>query len=94
MTRRRRGSRYYAQLDPKKWARARRAAFERDGWRCRKCGAPGALEGHHVVSLEAGGDMYDLDNVISWCRNCHIRHHNPISPEVAAWKALVKDLIN
>ena len=52
-----------------RWKRARRAALERDGYRCRKCGrAAGRFEVDHVVPLEAGGAPYALDNLQSLCR--------------------------
>ena len=38
------------------WERIRRAAFERDGWRCCACGRPGRLEAHHVTPLHKGGE--------------------------------------
>ena len=62
-------------IDRRLWARSRRAAFDRDGWRCRKCGRPGRLEAHHVRALEHGGAPYDLDNLSTRCRSCHIDAH-------------------
>ena len=31
-----------------RWRKLRRTVLERDGWRCHRCGRPGALEVHHV----------------------------------------------
>ena len=71
----------------------RRAALERDGWRCRKCGKAGQLEVHHVESLEDGG-THDLDNLRTLCRGCHIRlHHRPALPFRAAWRELLEERI-
>ena len=76
------------------WERIRRAAFERDGWRCRACGRPGRLEAHHVRPLERGGDPYDRANVETLCRGCHIdRHRRKLTPGEAAWRDLVVDLL-
>ena len=91
--RRKRGSQFYARLDPKRWARARHAAFERDGHRCTNCKSAGALEGHHVISLEDGGSEYDLDNILTLCRNCHLRLHNPIDPETDRWREYLAGMI-
>ena len=91
--RRKRGSQFYARMDPRKWARARQAVFERDGYRCRKCGSAGALEAHHVISLEDGGSEYDQDNILTTCRSCHIRLHNPVDPEIDRWKAHLAEVI-
>ena len=76
------------------WARVRRAAFERDGWRCVECGRPGRLEAHHVTALHKGGAPYDLDNLETLCRSCHIdRHRRKLTPGEAAWRVLVDDLL-
>ena len=63
--------------DWRRWARVKRVVFERDGWRCVRCGGPGRLEGHHIVALRAGGAAYDPANVETLCRDCHIAHHRP-----------------
>ena len=67
------------------WPTQRDAARARDGYRCRRCGAP-ELEGHHhhvhhVTPLRAFGyvqgvnDLYvlanQLENLISLCSVCH-----------------------
>ena len=92
--RRKRGSQFYARLDPRKWARARQAAFERDGHRCTKCGSAGALEAHHVKRLEDGGSEYDLDNILTRCRDCHVREHNPRDPETDKWREYLASVVN
>ena len=86
MSKLRPGSKHFANLNKKRWARVRRLVFERDGYRCQKCGTAGRLECHHVVSLEDGGDPYALDNLSSYCRGCHLNHHKPHDPEADAWK--------
>ena len=57
----------------KRWQIVRRAVFERDGWRCRKCGKMGALECDHIEPILSGGDWFDFDNLQTLCRGCHIR---------------------
>ena len=47
--------------------------FDRDGWACVKCGKKGRLESDHVVPLEDGGAVYDLGNLQTLCRGCHIQ---------------------
>lgn len=79
------------------WERVRRAAFNRDGWRCRRCGASGPLEAHHEPPLSDGADPYDLAGIVTLCRGCHIRRHwrdrpprpDPMPP---AWRRLVNEL--
>ena len=72
-----------------RWAALRRFVLDRDGWRCQRCGRYGRMEVHHVD----GDPMNNThDNLTTYCRGCHIRHHAPaITPEVAAWRALVDE---
>jgi DEAD/DEAH box helicase domain-containing protein len=66
------------------WARARDAARVRDGYRCRRCGAPERPERQHDVHhlapystfREAAGYVRHeranaLDNLVTLCRPCH-----------------------
>ena len=87
-------SRYHAKLDPRRWARARRQAFERDNYRCASCGRAGRLEAHHEPPLRAGSDAYDLAGIVTLCRGCHIEHHRAEDETSgrAAWRALVDEL--
>lgn len=39
------------------WARIRRAALERAGFRCEACKLPGRLEVHHRIPVAAGGTV-------------------------------------
>ena len=89
-----RGSRLHAYLNRRRLDKVRRAAFERDGWRCVDCGRPGRLEAHHVTPLHKGGPPYDLENLKTLCRSCHIeQHRRQLTPGEAAWRALVDDLL-
>ena len=92
-------SRNHVKLDPRRWAAARGAAFERDGYRCTECGKAGLLEGHHEPPLRAGDpdtDPYDLDGIRTLCRTCHVERHRPddMTPGRAAWLAMVDELAN
>lgn len=58
-----------------------RAVLERDGYRCRRCGAPkrGAksLHAHHVAPW-AGNEAlrFDPENAVTLCRSCHSWVHS------------------
>ena len=72
----------HAAINRRLWERARRLCFERDGYRCCKCGLPGRLECHHVAPLESGGAPYDLVNLETVCTPCHKKIHGPkIGPD-------------
>ena len=70
----------------------RRVVLDRDGWRCQTCGKVGRMEVDHIKRLEDGGAVYDLANLQSLCRGCHIaktsaeRRGRPPSREVQAWQ--------
>ena len=88
-------SKFHARLSSRKWQRTRKAAFERDGYRCQVCKKHGKLEAHHVIEIHKGGDAWALNNVISACRDCHRKAHSkPESPARAGWRALVSELLN
>ena len=54
------------------WATTRKGIKDRDGWRCQKCGKAGRLEVHH---LDHNALNDDPANLVTWCRDCHIKHH-------------------
>ena len=89
-------SRHHARLDPRRWERVRRAAFRRDGYRCTACGRAARLEGHHEPPLRDGADPYEVDGIVSLCRDCHIREHegDHVSPEQRAWRELVAEIMS
>ena len=82
--------RVWNRVSRKRWARVRRVVLDRDGWRCQRCHRAGALEVHHKVRVQDGGSWYDLNNLETLCRRCHIEEHNPISAERLAWRALLE----
>ena len=73
--------------DGPRWLALRAAVFDRDGWRCRKCGAASRLECDHVQPLHAGGAPWDPANLQTLCRGCHVqKHRRPVHPEIKAWQ--------
>lgn len=58
------------------WQRIREVALLRDDWTCQTCGLRDEeimTVDHKVSRAEAPELMYDLDNLISLCPNCHAR---------------------
>ena len=76
-------SRNHRALNKRNWAMTRFIAFERDNFRCVKCGKAGKLEGHHKVSLDKGGLAYDPANVETLCRDHHLSLS--LSPQRREW---------
>ena len=91
------GSRHYAKLDRRRWQLLRLRVFQRDAWRCVRCGKAGRLECDHVRPLRRGGDPNDFANLQSLCRDCHIRktaaENTKPDPARAAWRKLVRELM-
>ena len=90
-------SRHHVPLHARRWAAVRRAVLARDGWRCR-CGRAGRMEVDHVQPLRAGGDPYDLGNLQTLCRSCHIaktarENRRELTPAEQAWRDFVTELI-
>ena len=92
-----RGSRHHAALSSRPWQRLRLKIFQRDGWRCVKCGKPGRLECDHIVPLDKGGDPWDPANLQTLCVGCHVEKSQyereprfKADPERERWRELVK----
>ena len=88
-------SKRHAALNRKRWSRVRRAAFERDGWRCTKCDTAGRLEAHHEPPLDAGADPYELAGIRTLCRACHIELHQAEADDTPGrdgWRAFVREI--
>ena len=87
-------SKNHTALDWRRWQRTRKAAFERDSYRCTRCSRPGRLEAHHEPPLQDGADPYNLDGIRTLCRTCHIDEHSrTLSPEEEEWKAMVQEFL-
>ena len=63
--------------DSKHWQSVRVVVFERDDYRCRKCGAVGwasnPLTVQHTRPLLKLDDAFVLEDCVTLCRRCHGR---------------------
>lgn len=69
---------YRKTFENKKWVKDIK---NRDNWGCKKCGSKEKLEAHHIIPfsflvkecklLKNFIPLYDLDNGVLLCRNCH-----------------------
>ena len=79
------------------WRRVRVKVFDRDGWRCQDCGKAGALECDHIRAVKDGGAWYELDNLRTLCRGCHIartaRQNAKEHPERDAWLVYITGMV-
>ncbi|WP_208348795.1 HNH endonuclease [Pseudaestuariivita rosea] len=80
-----------------RWTVLRAAILERDGYRCRECGARGRLEVDHIKPVRTHPQLsYDPDNLQSLCPSCHTKKtrlecgHPPLSPQRQAWRDLLQ----
>lgn len=92
-------SKRHDRLNPRRWGRVRRAVFDRDGWRCVRCGRAGRLECDHVQPLDRGGDPWDPGNLQSLCRSCHVEktraeNRREPTPAESAWRELVAEIMS
>lgn len=74
------------KLKGARWSRLRRDVFERDGFRCQHCGGAGRLEAHHIIPTSEGGAIWDIDNLETVCRDCHLLEHHPSKKDRIDWK--------
>ena len=72
---------HHKGLNQRLWQHVRRAALERDGYRCVKCGRAGKLEVHHITAMYKGGLPYALDNLETLCQ-AHHREHSVFGPRL------------
>ena len=77
-------SRHHRRLSSAHSERLARLCKRRDDFKCRQCGQRGRLEAHHIVPLWKGG-ADTIDNLLTLCRNCHIRLHNPMAQSRRDW---------
>ena len=82
------------RLNRRRWAHARLAVLERDGWRCVTCGRAGRLEVDHVQALDQGGKPYELANLQTLCRPCHFDKtwEEQASPERRRWREIAREI--
>jgi hypothetical protein len=55
---------------PPDWDERRQRCLDRDGQRCRLCGAESRLHIHHIKPISYGG-THTLQNLITLCYRCH-----------------------
>ena len=95
-------SRRHWSMNPRRWQAVRRQVFNRDGWRCRRCGNVSRLEADHLTPLEddEGQDPYAMDGIQTLCRPCHLkktalensaRRGDPVEGR-AEWESFVRKL--
>lgn len=60
-----------------KYRNWRNSVFERDNYTCAMCGMRGGrLNAHHIKSWVSTPDLrYDVENGVTLCTSCHIKHH-------------------
>jgi len=66
------------------WRALRRYVLERDGWKCRYCGAPLTEKEshiHHCLDLQFGGTNHPY-NLKSVCPECHKGKHYWMNYEI------------
>ena len=71
------------KLGQRAYRRLMKRIFERDGWRCQKCGSLEHLQIHHKVHRSQQGDDA-LRNLVTLCAYCHLEEHGQLSYSVAA----------
>ena len=92
--------RVWHTVDRKRWRAVRRQVLNRDGWKCRACGRRGRMEVDHVRPVQDGGEVFNLKNLQTLCRPCHIRktrrenidRQAQHTPQRAKWRALVDEM--
>ena len=90
-------SRHHQSMPSRQWARVRRLALERAGYRSELSGRAGVLEVDHIVPVSQGGAPFDLDNLQVLTRAEHIvksrreRGARP-SPARERWDRLIAEL--
>ncbi len=65
--------RYDAYLLSDEWRMRRRQIFERDSYRCKKCGEAPAAQVHHETYARVGNELDE--DLISVCIPCHRKLH-------------------
>ena len=60
-------------IQAQKWGRD---VVERDGYRCRECGATEGVQAHHVLAWATHPEhRYNIDNGLTLCIPCHAGKH-------------------
>ncbi|MFW5641777.1 MAG: HNH endonuclease [Roseicyclus sp.] len=82
-----------------RWKTLRAAVLERDGYRCRSCGARGRLEVDHIKPVRTHPALaYEPGNLQALCPACHTRKtriecgHPPPDERREKWRQAVEAL--
>lgn len=67
----------YEVVNKFRWNSLRKKVLKRDGYCCRSCGVSednvdAQLEIDHIVAVSEGGSMWDMRNLQSLCKSCHV----------------------
>jgi len=67
---------YQKKLRDKRWKAKRLQILERDGHKCVECEAVSGLAVHHRQYVP-GAEPWESpnDDLVTWCKKCHYRHH-------------------
>lgn len=83
----------------KRWQVLRMEILERDGFRCKSCGARGRLEVDHIKSVRTNPELsFDPDNLQALCPSCHTTKTNiergrpPPREDRLKWREAVEEL--
>jgi 5-methylcytosine-specific restriction endonuclease McrA len=66
------------------WRKTRARYISLVGSVCEGCSGASVEQVHHLHPVAAGGDMYDFDNLMAVCRDCHGNMHEQLR-EGAFW---------
>ena len=55
------------------WFNIRVKALKRDDYKCVKCGETTSLEVDHIVEVADGGPQFELSNLQTLCKKCHLK---------------------
>ena len=70
---------YSEKLRDPRWQKKRLEIFNRDDWRCMKCGdATSTLHVHHTIEYIHGLEPWDYPNetLLTVCWSCHRKEHD------------------
>lgn len=62
--------------DSNEYKQWRTLIYQKDNYKCNKCGSKIKLNAHHILSWKHYPDLrYDISNGITLCESCHIKIH-------------------
>ena len=73
-----RADKYAEYLKDKRWSDISFRVRQRDGFRCRKCGASSGLNAHHTEYVSQYPWETPIDKIITLCKRCHSEEHSGI----------------